>query len=57
MATKSILKNINIKSRNQARNLANALEYAEHHPGKPAEMHHHVTELKGQNIKLLFSDL
>ena len=51
MATKSFLKNINIKNYHQAKNLAAALEYAEKHTGKEVLMKHSVTELRGDKAK------
>ena len=53
MATKSFLKNINIKSRDQARKLADALEYAQTHTGKEVVMRHAVTEVRGEQLKAL----
>ncbi len=51
MATKSFLKNVNIKSRDQARRLADALEYAQTHAGKEVVMSHAVTEIRGEQVK------
>ncbi|MBO6178891.1 MAG: hypothetical protein J6O04_06945 [Selenomonadaceae bacterium] len=51
MATKSFLKNINIKSYDQAKNLAEALERAERHTGKEVILKHSVTEVRGDKAK------
>lgn len=51
MATKSFLKNINIKNYHQAKKLADALEHAEKHIGKEVTMKHSVTELRGDKAK------
>ena len=51
MATKSFLKNINIKKQNQAKKLADALEYAEKHTGKDVIMSRSVTEARGDKAK------
>ena len=53
MATKSFLKNINIKSRDQARKLADALEHAEKYTGKEVILQHSVTEARGDKAKEL----
>ena len=55
MATKSFLKNVNIKSRDQARKLADALEYAQNHTGKEVVMNHAVTEVRGEQVKVLLA--
>lgn len=51
MATKSFLKNINIKGKKQTRELLRALEYAEKHPGKEVKMSRPVVELRGDDAK------
>ena len=51
MATKSFLKNINIKGRKQTRDLLRALKYAEKHPGKNVEMSRPVVELRGEDAQ------
>lgn len=48
MATKSFLKNVNIKGRSQTRKFLDALEYAEQHRGKEVVMSRPVTELRGE---------
>lgn len=55
MATKSILKNINIRSQNAAHRLVNALECAERFKGEPVEMSRPVIEVKKGNMKDFFS--
>ncbi len=54
MATKSILKNVNIKGRSQVKNLANALEYAETRPAKIVTLSKALNEVKGENVKKFF---
>ena len=51
MATKSILKNINVRGHGQVRRLADAMEKAENFKGKPVAMSHTVTDIKGEQIK------
>ena len=51
MATKSFLKNVNIKSANQARNLVNALEKAQNFNGDEVALSRNVTELQRSDIK------
>lgn len=51
MATKSILKNINVRGRKQVRRLADAMEKAEAFRGKEVVMRHAVVEIKGEQIK------
>ena len=52
MATKSILKNINIKKRSNVRDLVNALEHAEQHCGKEIVMNRPVSEARGSQVKM-----
>lgn len=54
MATKSILKNVNIKGRSQVKNLANALEYAETRPAKVVILSKALNEIKGEDVKKFF---
>ena len=51
MATKSFLKNVNIKSANQARNLVNALEKAQNFNGVEVTLSRNVNELQRADIK------
>lgn len=51
MATKSFLKNINIKSANQARKLVNALEKAQNFKGDEVIISRNVNELQRADIK------
>ena len=51
MATKSILKNINIKKRSNVRDLVSALEHAEQHRGKEIVMSRPVNEARGSLVK------
>ncbi len=55
MATKSILKNINIRSQEGTRRLINALECAEKFKGEPVEMSRPVIEVKKGSMKEFFS--
>lgn len=55
MATKSILKNINIRSQNAAYRLVNALENAEKFKGESVEVSRPVVEVKKGNMKDFFS--
>lgn len=54
MATKSILKNINIKQRKHLKRFADALDKAEKSRGKYVSMSRGVVEAKGEEIKRLF---
>lgn len=54
MATKSILKNINIRSKSQGISLANALERAEKFQGKDIVFSRAVSEVKGEDVKKFF---
>lgn len=49
MATKSILKNINIHKREQVRKLVNALEQASEWHGQEIQMSRTVSELKSKD--------
>ena len=51
MATKSFLKNINIKTARQAYNLVEALEKAEKYHGEPVKMQRSVSEVKPEEIE------
>ena len=51
MATKSFLKNINIKTARQAYNLVEALEKAEKYHGEPVKMQGSVSEVKPEELK------
>ena len=51
MATKSFLKNINIKTAKQARNLIDALEKAERHHGEEVAMSRAVNEVPRDQMK------
>ncbi len=51
MATKSFLKNINIKTAKQAHNLINALEKSERHCGEEVVMSRAVNEVSRDQIK------
>lgn len=54
MATKSIYKNVNIKSRDLARGLVNALEHGKGKKSKTVEFSKSVEEVKGDDIKKYF---
>ena len=56
MATKSILKNINMRSRGQVRRLAEAMERAENFRGKPVTMSHAVSDIRGEQIKAFVAE-
>lgn len=56
MATKSILKNVNIKGRKQTQRLVGALEHAQQHKGKNVAMNRTVSEAKGDEIVGLFAN-
>lgn len=55
MATKSILKSVNIKGHKRVGQLADALEYAERHRGQEVVMSRAVYEVKGDKLKDFFS--
>jgi len=54
MATKSILKNINIKDKRMARNLVKALEYAENVSAKKVDVSKSCISVSRDQIKMLF---
>jgi hypothetical protein len=54
MATKSITKNINIKDRTSARNLASALENSKNKGHKVVTMSKSVRDVKGEEIVKMF---
>ena len=56
MATKSMLKSINIKNRSQAKKLVNALEHAQVNRGKKVIMNRSVVEVKKEDLAKLFKD-
>lgn len=56
MASKSIYKNINIKSLSMCKRLVNALENAKNKSSKEVIYQKKVTEIKGSKIKDLFGD-
>lgn len=54
MATKSILKNINIKGKRMGRNFISALETSQNKPGKKVVVGKSCSVLKKEQIKSLF---
>ena len=54
MATKSILKNVNIKDRQSARTFIDALNQAEESKYRPARLTRKCTEITGYKIKEFF---
>lgn len=56
MATKSILKNINIKGRKQTKQFLDALECAQSHKGKAVTMTRAVNEIKGDKVKVFLTE-
>jgi hypothetical protein len=56
MATKSFLKNINIRDKGSARNFANALENARNVPGKKVTINKVCITVKKDKIKELFGE-
>ena len=54
MATKSILKNVNIKDKQFARTFVEALEEANNSKYVPAQLSRECKELKGDKIKEFF---
>ncbi|ACB84405.1 hypothetical protein [Natranaerobius thermophilus] len=56
MATKSILKNINIRRKSFCRNFINALENAKGRKSKEVKLSRPVTEIKGEKIKEIFGN-
>lgn len=57
MATKSMLKNVNIKGRAQTRALLHALEHAEQHRGKEVVMSRSVEEVRGDDVRKYFKKM
>ncbi len=56
MATKSILKDVNIKNKRSAKKFVDALENASGKTSKTVVYSRTVTELKGDDIKKYFGD-
>lgn len=56
MATKSILKNIDIKDRKMGRAIVSALENSKNKKSKDVVLSRTCEEVKGEKIKLLFGD-
>lgn len=56
MATKSILKNIDIKNRKMGYAIVSALENAQLKGSKDVQMQRTCEEIKGEKIKQLFGD-
>lgn len=54
MATKSFLKDIEIKNQTMGRNFANAIKASETTSGKNVKMSRKCTELKGESVKVFF---
>ncbi|XZJ90129.1 hypothetical protein ACSXB0_15220 [Clostridium perfringens] len=54
MATKSIYKNVNLRSRELTRGLVNALEHGRGKKSKVVEFSKSVEEVKGEDIKKYF---
>lgn len=57
MATKSILKNVNIKDKRLAHTFVEALEQAENTKYKPVQLSKNCKELTGDNIKQFFDKM
>lgn len=57
MATKSILKNIDIKEKRMGRSIILALENAEGKKEKEVKLSRSCREIKGSKIKDLFGDI
>ncbi|MDD3892880.1 MAG: hypothetical protein PHE03_11330 [Bacteroidales bacterium] len=57
MATKSILKNIDIRERRMGRALILALEKSEAKEGKEVELSRICREIKGEKIKDIFGNI
>ena len=57
MATKSILKNVNIRNRKDASALARAMENAHSVKSQPITMSRPVSEATGDEIKKMFGDI
>ena len=56
MATKSIIKNVNIKGRKQISQLVSALEHAHEYRGEEVIMTRAVSEVKGEKINKFFEN-
>jgi len=56
MATKSILKNIDLKKKTDSYNLIKALENAKEEKGKKVKMSRPYAEIKGEKLRELLSD-
>lgn len=56
MATKSIIKNVNIKGRKQVKAMVDALEHAQHHKGKTVIMTRTVNEVRQNKVTEFFSN-
>lgn len=54
MATKSIYKNVNLKSKVLTKGLVEALEHAEEKKGKEVQLKKCFEEVKGNDLKTLF---
>lgn len=54
MATKSILKNVNIKGHRKVLQLANALEHAEGKTAKPVALRRTFSEIRAEDICKVF---
>lgn len=54
MATKSIMKNIDIRDKNLGKNLITALENASGKHGKNVQISRSYSEAKGEQIKKIF---
>ena len=56
MATKSILKNINIKTNYAAIRLADALTYAKERPAQPVKFQHSYSDATKEDILKMFGE-
>ena len=56
MATKSILKNVQINKKDMAKSLVSALDNAEKKSSKDVILNRALDEVKGKDIKVLFGD-
>lgn len=56
MATKSIIKNIDIRDRKLCRTFVSALENAQGKKGKDVTLSRSFTEVRGEKIKELFGE-
>ena len=54
MATKSIMKNIDIKKRKSCHAFVSALEYAKRRKGKKVQISKHIKEVAREKIKEFF---